>query len=174
MLGPNSLDHHVADPQMSPEPTRAPVRRTVCRRTPRDVQNPSFQLRREHLRFLSSVAAEQTCQSSLSETLAPGRNKTSAAVQAFHDFVPGQPLSQQQDDPSATCILSTSSPARCTTTQFRVLSIRQPNRVPHGRDYSLEIHVTIHLVAVGLGPRALPVRVAESFTALSRFFVFVY
>src|SRR5215469_376935 len=142
VLTPHPCHHHVADLQMRSEFARAPVgysRRCVSRR----LQNPRFQFRCQHGSDLPQMAAVESRDALLVKSSAPPSDKTPAAVDALRHFTPGKAFGQQQDQPCPPGIFGPSRPTRGTPSQFLKLRIRQGDRVSHGRDYSLQLVVTV-------------------------------
>jgi hypothetical protein len=73
----------------------------------------------------------------LGKSSAPTGHKTPAAVDALGHFIPGMALGQQQNQPRPSGIFRPIRPAMGSPRQLLKLRIRQPDRVSHGRDYSL-------------------------------------
>ncbi len=143
VLAPNPRDHHVADAKALGQLARRPVRR-VARCMARALQDPRFQLRREHRGHLAYMPAIESRDALLGESLAPAGHKAAATVDAFGGLVPRMAVGQQQYQPRSSGIFRPIRPAVGSPCQFHTLRIRQGDGVCHGHHYSLQMAVTVH------------------------------
>ncbi len=137
VLAPDSSHHHVTDVQMSSELARAPVRRAIARRTARRLQDPCFELRREHRGYLAQMPAVEPRDPLFDESFVPARDKAATALDPFGDFIPRMAFRQQQDQPRSSGIFRPIRSAVRSPCQFHTLRIRQLDSVCHRRKYSL-------------------------------------
>jgi hypothetical protein len=145
MLAPDARHHHMGNLQLLTEFAGAPMGRSVARfalRAP--LKDPRLECRRQSGGQLAGVTAEKPRQSFLRKSLTPAINEAVGAIELRADDGPRLALIQQQNQPRAARLISTSTLAIRSPGKLFLFHCRQFNRVAHAYDRTLFSVVTGH------------------------------